>query len=127
MLSSNVVSRGFDPRSGQTKDYQVGICWFSAKHAALRRKNKDWLAWNHDNVSGWGDMSICRLLLQSTNTIKIQVSLLVYYKEDIIIILLKINLFSPWYSCKIVKLVLSNTHSLITFTNNSVDVSNLYF
>jgi hypothetical protein len=30
--------------SDQTKDYKIGICCFSAKHAALRRKNKDGLA-----------------------------------------------------------------------------------
>jgi len=47
---------------GQTKDYEIGICSFSAKHAALRRKSKDWLARNQDNVSDWSDMSICRLL-----------------------------------------------------------------
>jgi hypothetical protein len=29
----------------------VGVCCFSAKHAALRSKNKDWLARNQDNVS----------------------------------------------------------------------------
>jgi hypothetical protein len=34
-----VVDRGFEPRSGKTKDYEIGICCFSAKHAALRRKN----------------------------------------------------------------------------------------
>ena len=33
-------------RSGKTKDYQIGICCFSAKHAALRRKNKDWSVGN---------------------------------------------------------------------------------
>ena len=57
MLSSSAVSRGFEPRSGQTKDYKIGICCFSAKHAALRRKSKDWLARNQDNVSEWDDMS----------------------------------------------------------------------
>ena len=36
---------------GQTKDYNIGICCFSAKHAALRSKSKDWLAQNQDNVS----------------------------------------------------------------------------
>ena len=46
-------------RSGQTKVYKIGICCFSTKHAALRRKSKDWLAWNQDNVSEWGDISIC--------------------------------------------------------------------
>jgi hypothetical protein len=34
------------------------------KHAALRRKSKDWLALNQDNVSKWGDISISRLLFQ---------------------------------------------------------------
>jgi hypothetical protein len=57
-----VVDRGFEPRSGQTKDYQIGICCFSAKHASLRSKSKDWLARNQDNVSEWSDMSIRGLL-----------------------------------------------------------------
>jgi hypothetical protein len=38
MLASGAVDRGFEPQSGQTKDYKIGICCFSAKHAALRRK-----------------------------------------------------------------------------------------
>ena len=42
MLGSNAVERGFEPQSGQTKDYKIGICCFSTKHAALRRKSKDW-------------------------------------------------------------------------------------
>jgi hypothetical protein len=32
----NVVDRGFESRSDQTKDNKIGICCFSAKHAALR-------------------------------------------------------------------------------------------
>ena len=56
-LASSAVDRGFEPPSGQTKDYKIGICCFSDKHAALRRKRKDWLARNKDNVSEWGDMS----------------------------------------------------------------------
>jgi len=59
-----VVDRGFEHRSGQTKDYKIGICCFSTKHAALRRKCKDWLAWNQNNVSEWSDMSIRGLLFQ---------------------------------------------------------------
>ena len=44
VLASGAVDRGFEPRSGQTKDYKIGICCFSAKHAALRRKSKEsWL------------------------------------------------------------------------------------
>jgi hypothetical protein len=64
VLASIAVYRGFEPRSGQTKDYKIGICCFSAKHAALRRKSNDWLARNQDNVSVWGDMSIRGLLFQ---------------------------------------------------------------
>ena len=64
VLTSSMVDHGFEPRSGQTKDYKIGICCFSAKHAALRRKSKDWLAQNQNNVSKWSDMSTCGLLLQ---------------------------------------------------------------
>jgi hypothetical protein len=64
MLASSAVDCGFEPRSGQTKDYKIDICCFSGKHAALRRKSKDWLARNQDNVSEWGDMSIRGLLFQ---------------------------------------------------------------
>ena len=34
LLATNVVDRGFEPRSGQTKDYQTDICCVSTKHAA---------------------------------------------------------------------------------------------
>jgi hypothetical protein len=37
---SSTVDRGFEPRSGQTKDYKIGTCCFSAKHAALREKEQ---------------------------------------------------------------------------------------
>jgi hypothetical protein len=57
------------PWSSQTKDYKIGICCFSCKHVALRRKSKDRLAWNQDNVSEWEDMSICGLLFQWASTI----------------------------------------------------------
>jgi hypothetical protein len=50
VLASSEVDRGFEPQSGQTKDYKIGICCYSAKHAALRRKSKDWLALNHNNM-----------------------------------------------------------------------------
>jgi hypothetical protein len=35
VLASSVVDRGFEHRSGQTKDYKIGIYCFSAKHAAF--------------------------------------------------------------------------------------------
>jgi hypothetical protein len=44
-------------QSSQTKDYKISICCFSAKHAALRRKSKDWLAWNHENVFKLSNMT----------------------------------------------------------------------
>ena len=47
---TTTVDRGFDPQSGQTKDYIVGICCFTA----LRRKSKDWFTRNQDNVSRVG-------------------------------------------------------------------------
>jgi len=50
-LASSAVDRGFEQRSSQTKDYNIGICYFSAKNAALRSKSKDWLARNRNNVS----------------------------------------------------------------------------
>ena len=62
VLASRVVDRGFEPRLGQTKDYKIGICCFSAKHAALRKKSKYWLARNQDNVSEWCDISTRGLL-----------------------------------------------------------------
>jgi hypothetical protein len=34
VLASCAVDRGFEPQSGQTKDFKIGICCFSAKHAA---------------------------------------------------------------------------------------------
>ena len=39
VLASNAVDRGFESRSGHSKDYEIGICCFSAKHAALRCKS----------------------------------------------------------------------------------------
>ena len=62
VLASSAVDRGFKPRSGQTKDYTIGMCCFSAKYAALRRKT-DWLV-IRKNVSEWSDMSTRGLLFQ---------------------------------------------------------------
>ena len=80
MLASGAVDRVFNPQLGQTKDYKISICCFSAKHTALRRKSNDWLAQSQDNVSEWGDMFIRELLIQCASTIKIQLSMLIKYK-----------------------------------------------
>ena len=68
VLSSCVVDHGFEPLSGQNKDYEINIFCFSAMHASLRRKN---------NVSKWGDMSIRGVLFQWASTKQIQLSVLV--------------------------------------------------
>jgi hypothetical protein len=73
----SVVDRGFDPRSGQTKDYTIDICCFSTKHSALRSKSKDWLTQDQNNVSEWSDMSTRELLFQWAGTIQIQLGVLV--------------------------------------------------
>ena len=39
----------------KTKDWKVGIGFFSAKHAAFR-SNYDWLVMNQDHVFEWSDM-----------------------------------------------------------------------
>jgi hypothetical protein len=35
VLASSAIDCGFEPRSGQSKEYKIGIYCFSAKHAAL--------------------------------------------------------------------------------------------
>ena len=47
MPALSVVNRGFKPALVKPK---IGICCFSAKHAVLKRKSKDGLARNQDNV-----------------------------------------------------------------------------
>ena len=64
LVGSSAKDGGFELLSGKTKDYEIGICCFPAKYAALRRKRKDLLTRNQDNVSEWGDMSIRGLLFQ---------------------------------------------------------------
>jgi hypothetical protein len=87
------ISLVLAPIASTHKDYKIGISCFSAKHAALiKRKSKDWLTRNQDIVSEWDHMSIHRLLFQWASTIKIQLRVLVWYKADLIIISLKINL-----------------------------------
>jgi len=56
ILASSFVDRGFEPQSVQTKDYEIDIYCFSAKHATLRSMRHDWLARNHDIVQEWSDM-----------------------------------------------------------------------
>ena len=76
-----VVIHGLELWSGQTKDFKIDICCFSAKHASLRRKNKDGLAQNQDKVTCLpADCCISTLALIT------QLSVQVQYKANIIII-----------------------------------------
>ena len=50
MLSSRAVGRGFEHPLGQTKDSKIGIFYFSAKCAVLRRKSKHWRTQNQDII-----------------------------------------------------------------------------
>jgi hypothetical protein len=45
ILPLNAVDNGFESRSGQTKDYEIGICCFSAKHTASRSKTRAKTGW----------------------------------------------------------------------------------
>ena len=58
MLDSLAVYREFEHQSGQTKYNKSDVHCFSAKYVALRRKSKDWLARNQDNVSEWS-LHVC--------------------------------------------------------------------
>jgi hypothetical protein len=51
-------------RSGQPKDYEIGMRCFSAKHAALRRKSKNWLARDQNKMLEWTDISARGLLFR---------------------------------------------------------------
>ena len=82
-MVSVLVSSGIDRvfqfrfRSGQTKDYKIGMCCFSAKCAALRRKRQRLVGSESENVPEWSAMSTRGLLFQSASTIKVQLSVLV--------------------------------------------------
>ena len=69
--------------------------------------------WPKKNISGQPKASPH---FRHCSTIKIQLSMLVYYKADLIIISLKINLYSPLCSWKIAELALNNSHSIIDGT-----------
>ena len=78
VFPSSAEDRGFEPQSGKTKDYKIGMCCFPATNAALRRKSKDCLVRNQDNSCvQMEDISIRGLLFQCASTIQNQLSMLV--------------------------------------------------
>jgi hypothetical protein len=61
VLASSAVEHGLEPRSGQTKDYKIGICCFSAKHAANSEISAiSW--WDQVNYQ-WDDDDEVRFIL----------------------------------------------------------------
>ena len=48
VLNSTAGVCGFELWSHQNKDYKIGICYFSAMHASLRDKHKEWWVWYQD-------------------------------------------------------------------------------
>jgi hypothetical protein len=53
----NVFASSVGDRRVKPKTTKIGMCCFSTKHAAFRRKSKDWLARNQNHVPEWSDMS----------------------------------------------------------------------
>jgi hypothetical protein len=91
---------------------------FAVKHAALRRKIKNWLAQNQDNMSERSGMSTNRLLFQ-LGTTNIPTKLVGLVQRGHYYIFIECYLFSPWYSWKIAHLVLNNNHSFFSPFINS--------
>ena len=73
-VALNIINPNQVP-SGETRYYEIGICFFSTNYSALRSKRKRLVGW--DNVSEWNDMSIHGLLFQYASTMEIQKSMLV--------------------------------------------------
>ena len=48
----------------QVKTKTVKLVFVASKHTTLMSKDKDWLAWNKDNLSEWSNMSTRGLLRQ---------------------------------------------------------------
>ena len=40
VFASSAVDRGFEPRSGQTRDYTIDLCCFSAKHSIKEKEQR---------------------------------------------------------------------------------------
>ena len=63
VLTSSAVDRGVRALVGSNQRLKL-VFVVSVKHAELRRKSKDWLARNQNNVSEWSSMSTRGLLFQ---------------------------------------------------------------
>jgi hypothetical protein len=100
VLILSAVDHEFEPLWGQTKDYKIGSCCFSASLSIFKEKEQNWLARNQDNVSEWSDMSIWWMLFLWASTIKIHFDLVVVQSRHHHR-LIEYNMLSPLYSWKI--------------------------
>jgi hypothetical protein len=50
VLVSIVVDRGVDSWSGQTKDYQIGICCFFDRHLVTISKKYIWIDYEMNDI-----------------------------------------------------------------------------
>ena len=62
--ASRAVDHRFELRSGQTEGCKLAIYCYSADHAAVMSKYKDWWPRNQHNVTEWGDLSTRGVLFQ---------------------------------------------------------------
>ena len=108
VLASSAVDHWFEPRSGQTKDYSV--IFVIASPPGTQSGQYVRVGRSVYQCVRMGRHVYPRTVV-SVNY-KNPTKLLVYFKGDLIIISLKINLFSPRYTRAIAELELNNNHSL---------------
>ena len=66
------------PCLGQSKNYNIGTCCFSANNTVLRSKSKDCLVRNQNNVSEWSDKGYPQTVISvSYSTITIYLGVVV--------------------------------------------------
>jgi hypothetical protein len=58
-----------DPRSGQTKSNNLGICYFTSKHTALNRAENDWYVIKLMGPNGATKLKIVHLGLNNNHPI----------------------------------------------------------
>jgi hypothetical protein len=112
VLASSAVGRVFESRSSQTKCYKICICCCFSMYAALRKKNKDWVVWLA-SMALWSDIPTHRRLNKWATTVTIQLSVLVWYKADIVII----NLF---FAIKLEMVVISKSQVTFCLTSHHI-------
>ena len=69
VITSSTVDRGFDPWLDQTKDYKIGVCYFTDERAALRSKSKEECVRQERHVYPRTLASVCEFYIQPTNRV----------------------------------------------------------